>query len=101
MSMKTLLITGCSSGFGRATASLFLEQGWNVVATMRTPEKADLAPSPRLRVLRMDGSYLDSDSMKEIKAFAKKRNVQLWVEVVSDDPKAGFFIVDGEVANEK
>jgi NAD(P)-dependent dehydrogenase (short-subunit alcohol dehydrogenase family) len=52
--MKTVLITGCSSGYGRATASLFLERGWNVVATMRTPERADLPPSTRLRVLRMD-----------------------------------------------
>jgi NAD(P)-dependent dehydrogenase (short-subunit alcohol dehydrogenase family) len=54
--MKTVLITGCSSGFGRATAALFLERGWNVVATMRTPEKAkaDLPPSDRLRILRMD-----------------------------------------------
>lgn len=52
--MKTVLITGCSSGYGRATASLFLERGWNVVATMRTPERADLPASPRLRVLRMD-----------------------------------------------
>jgi NAD(P)-dependent dehydrogenase (short-subunit alcohol dehydrogenase family) len=54
ISMKTLLITGCSSGFGRATAALFLERGWNVVATMRAPDKADLPPSDRLRVLRMD-----------------------------------------------
>lgn len=52
--MKTVLITGCSSGFGRATAQLFLERGWNVVATMRRPEKSDLAPSPRLRVTRLD-----------------------------------------------
>jgi NAD(P)-dependent dehydrogenase (short-subunit alcohol dehydrogenase family) len=52
--MKTVLITGCSSGFGRATASLFLERGWNVVATMRAPEKSDLRASTRLRVLRMD-----------------------------------------------
>jgi NAD(P)-dependent dehydrogenase (short-subunit alcohol dehydrogenase family) len=34
---KTVLITGCSSGFGKATAELFLSQKWNVIATMRTP----------------------------------------------------------------
>ena len=37
---KTVLITGASSGFGRDTALLFQAKGWNVAATMRTPEKA-------------------------------------------------------------
>jgi NAD(P)-dependent dehydrogenase (short-subunit alcohol dehydrogenase family) len=55
--MNTILITGCSSGFGRATAALFLEKGWNVVATMRTPreERAGaLSQSERVRVLQLD-----------------------------------------------
>jgi NAD(P)-dependent dehydrogenase (short-subunit alcohol dehydrogenase family) len=37
---KTVLITGASSGFGRDTALLFKKNGWNVAATMRSPEKA-------------------------------------------------------------
>lgn len=53
--MNTALITGCSSGYGRATALHFLEHGWNVIATMRTPHKAtNLPASDRLRVLRLD-----------------------------------------------
>ncbi|TWI67738.1 NADP-dependent 3-hydroxy acid dehydrogenase YdfG [Pseudoduganella lurida] len=52
--MKTVLITGCSSGFGLATAQHFLEQGWHVVATMRTPRNDVLPASDRLRILPLD-----------------------------------------------
>jgi NAD(P)-dependent dehydrogenase (short-subunit alcohol dehydrogenase family) len=38
-SLKTIFITGSSSGLGRATAKLFASRGWSVVATMRNPEK--------------------------------------------------------------
>lgn len=38
---KTIFITGASSGLGKAAAELFQSEGWNVAATMRTPEKED------------------------------------------------------------
>ena len=54
--MKTILITGCSSGFGHETALYFLERGWKVIATMRNPQ-ADLFPdSENLRLLPLDVS---------------------------------------------
>ncbi len=52
--MKTVLITGCSSGYGLEMASHFHAQGWNVVATMRTPRPELLPDSDRMRVLALD-----------------------------------------------
>jgi NAD(P)-dependent dehydrogenase (short-subunit alcohol dehydrogenase family) len=52
--MKTVLITGCSSGYGLETARYFHAQGWTVIATMRTPRKDVLPQSERLRMLALD-----------------------------------------------
>ncbi|WP_457585465.1 SDR family oxidoreductase [Ensifer canadensis] len=52
--MQTVLITGCSSGYGLETARLFHANGWNVVATMRTPREDILPHSDRMRVVRLD-----------------------------------------------
>jgi NAD(P)-dependent dehydrogenase (short-subunit alcohol dehydrogenase family) len=52
--MKTILITGCSSGFGLDTARYFLERDWKVVASMRTPREDVLPRSECLRVLALD-----------------------------------------------
>ena len=52
--MKTVLITGCSSGYGLETARHFHAQGWNVIATMRTPKEEVLPRSDRIRVLALD-----------------------------------------------
>ena len=52
--MNTVLITGCSTGFGREIANLFLENGWKVVATMRNLAKSALPPSENLKILPLD-----------------------------------------------
>lgn len=52
--MKTVLITGCSSGYGLETADYFHAQGWNVIATMRNPQEDLLPRSSRMRVLPLD-----------------------------------------------
>jgi NAD(P)-dependent dehydrogenase (short-subunit alcohol dehydrogenase family) len=52
--MPSVLITGCSSGFGLETAALFLQRGWTVLAAMRAPRLDVLPPSGRLRVLELD-----------------------------------------------
>lgn len=52
--MKTVLVTGSSSGYGLATAQHFLAQGWRVVASMRSPRLDLLPPSDRVHVLALD-----------------------------------------------
>lgn len=66
--MKTVLITGCSSGFGLEIARYFQAHDWHVVATMRTPRNDVLPPSDRLRVLALD--VTDPESIRKAVAAA-------------------------------
>jgi NAD(P)-dependent dehydrogenase (short-subunit alcohol dehydrogenase family) len=60
----TVLITGASSGIGRATVHYFQQQGWQVAATMRRPEQADtLSALPNVQCLRLD--VLDTASIEQ------------------------------------
>ena len=72
---KTILVTGSSSGIGKATAKYFSEQDWNVVATMRTPEKEDeLNKLDNVLVTKLDVQDKNSikNAVKEgIKKFGK------------------------------
>lgn len=58
--MKTVLITGCSSGYGLETARHFHSKGWSVIATMRNPREGVLPASDRLRLLPLDVTEPDS-----------------------------------------
>jgi NAD(P)-dependent dehydrogenase (short-subunit alcohol dehydrogenase family) len=51
---NTVLITGCSSGFGKATAAHFLVRSWNVIATMRSPKPGLFEESDGLLVTSLD-----------------------------------------------
>jgi NAD(P)-dependent dehydrogenase (short-subunit alcohol dehydrogenase family) len=66
--MNTILITGCSSGFGFDTVKYFLEHNWKVIATMRTPEESKLPKSENLRVMALD--VTNGESIRELVAAA-------------------------------
>jgi NAD(P)-dependent dehydrogenase (short-subunit alcohol dehydrogenase family) len=60
---KTVVVTGASSGIGKATAQFFARSGWNVVATMRTPSaEKDLIETANLKLVPLD--VQDSASVK-------------------------------------
>lgn len=58
---ETILITGASSGIGKETAKFFNSKGWNVIATMRNPEKdTELSQLKNVLVTRLDVLDLES-----------------------------------------
>lgn len=61
--MKTIFITGASTGLGKATAKLFQSKGWKVIATMRNPEKeTELSLIENITLLPLDVTDIDQIS---------------------------------------
>jgi NAD(P)-dependent dehydrogenase (short-subunit alcohol dehydrogenase family) len=88
MLSKTVLITGCSSGFGKATAQLFLDKGWNVIATMRRPSDNRIeGPADRLRLVALD--VTDAESIKA--AISDATGLFGSVDVLVNNAGIGWF----------
>ncbi len=74
--MKTIFITGASTGLGKATAKLFQQNGWKVIATMRNPEKeTELTQLPNVTVLGLD--VTDVEQINRVVTQAIKQGVDL------------------------
>ena len=59
--MKTILITGASSGIGKATAIHFASNGWNVIATMICLEEGkDIQHIPNIHSYLLDVTSTES-----------------------------------------
>jgi len=88
--MQTVFITGSSTGFGREIALRFLNEGWNVVATMRNPAASTLPESDRLRILPLD--VTDAGSIRDAVAKAGTIDVLVnnagigWLNAVEGTP---------------
>lgn len=84
---KTIFITGASAGLGKATAKLFQSKGWNIIATMRNPEKeAELIQLENVTILPLD--VTDSN---QIKKTVEKVLTEFNVDVVLNN--AGYGLV--------
>jgi NAD(P)-dependent dehydrogenase (short-subunit alcohol dehydrogenase family) len=85
-SQKTIFITGASSGLGRSTASLFAAKGWNVIATMRNPEKeSELNKLPSVVLMQ-----LDITNQQEIDRAAQRALAASDVDVVFNNAGYGL-----------
>ncbi|WP_431910903.1 SDR family oxidoreductase [Amycolatopsis thermoflava] len=88
---KTVLITGSSSGFGKATAEVFLDRGWNVVATARRPlPEGHLGPATG-HLLTSVLDITDPDSIQAALRDALARFGRL--DCVVNNVGAGLFSV--------
>lgn len=85
--MKTIFITGASSGLGKATAGLFAAKGWKVIATMRQPGVAQaLTSGGNITVLP-----LDVTDPVQIEATVRKVTEEHEVDVVFNN--AGYGLI--------
>lgn len=85
--MKTIFITGASTGIGKATAKLFQSKGWNVIATMRTPEKeTELTHLENVTVLP-----LDITNPEQIKSTVEKAISLFDIDIVVNNAGYGLM----------
>lgn len=84
---KTIFITGASSGLGKATAKLFQLKGWNVIATMRSPEnETELTKLKNVTILKMNVT-----NRAQIEDVVKKAIQEHSIDIVLNN--AGYGLV--------
>lgn len=86
MADKTIFMTGCSTGLGKAAAILFASKGWRVIATMRNPDREEeLTKIKGVTLLQ-----LDVTKHEQIQAAAKKALEMGPVDVVFNNAGYGL-----------
>lgn len=95
--MKTIFITGASTGLGRSAAKLFQSKGWHVIATMRNPEKeTELLDLKNITILKLNIS-----DNSEIEKVVKETLERFSVDVVLNNAGYGLVGVLEALADEQ
>ena len=77
---QTIVVTGASSGIGKATARLFASKGWNVAATMRNPAaESDLVESAALKRIALDVQEPDGPRAAVAAALEAFGRIDVWL----------------------
>lgn len=85
---KVVLITGVSSGIGKATAELFAQRGWQVVGTMRdVAQHAKLFTAPNIELKNLD--VTQESSIHELMNWIEQQYGHL--DVVVNNAGFGLF----------
>ena len=91
--MKSILITGASSGIGRATAELFLDKGWTVGMLARRAEVLDEIAAGREAAMSLPADITDPDAVSQaFDSFVRKAGR---LDVLFNN--AGVFVPGGTV----
>lgn len=94
---KKILVTGASSGVGKAICQLFLQKGWQVIATLRSPETFGQPETADLSILPLD--VTDERSIEQALAIAYERHGS--IDVVVNNAGFGEFGVFEGIADER
>ena len=95
--MNTIFITGSSSGIGKATAKLFAQKGWTVIATMRKPEKeTELTKYENIKLFQLDITNKEQVE-KTISEVLSQYEVDVLFNNVGSGMKARFEDVEEDV----
>jgi NAD(P)-dependent dehydrogenase (short-subunit alcohol dehydrogenase family) len=87
--MTRVLITGTSTGIGKAVALFLARAGYEVVATMRTPDKSDLPQIARSEELPLTVSRLDVDDPESVVSCFAEAKADGAIDVLINN--AGIF----------
>jgi NAD(P)-dependent dehydrogenase (short-subunit alcohol dehydrogenase family) len=77
---KTIVITGASSGIGKATAKRFAQEGWNVIAGMRKPARdTELSALEHVLVVQLDVQDPDTIASAIKAGIQQFGHIDVWV----------------------